>query len=761
MAEVVVTGKRAQPGDTIGSPAPLFVLSPDDIAALGAATVDELLDAIKLEVKGAGDDPIYLVNGRRVSSFAVMKELPPEAILRIQVLPEAEALRYGYAANQRVVNLVLRDPYRGVTVDGAAEAATEGDAVLGKAAVGATDLAHERRLSLNLTLEEDSDLLAKDRDVIVPSQGPTNLDGEPAPSNLAAFETLRPWQQKGTISGVFGETLGSVAATVDASYTGDRTRSDQGLAFGTLTVPPNNPFARSGEAEVLSGYLPEAGPLQQSGHTSTGHFGVSLDAPLKNWTWSLTASEDHTQSATRSEIGIDLTQAQNLLNEGSPTLDPFVPLPPGLLQDSLLNQATSTLDDAALDLVLDGEVARLPAGRVSTTFRFGGNFTHESSQAISSGLDQAETLQRTQGRGEVVVVVPIADRKLGVLPSLGVLSADLDLGIDEVSDFGVLKSTTAGFAWSPTPSVNVHGAWSQHQDAPRPQDLDAPTVITPNVSTYDYQLNQTVLVTELSGGNPDLKADQITTTRLTLQYTPTPKAPLDLAADWAHTDSRDQVATLPVATAAVEAAFPDRFIRDSSGALVEIDARSVNFYQQIKDQLVLALELHATRPSRVSGGNPTRVFFAVSDTWTLDDTLVIRPGLTPIDLLRGGAVAFAGGQPVHVLNLNAGIVEAGMGLFLNGKYQSSTFVDNGSQVANLSYSALTTVNLRSYIDFGARPALSHKAWAHGLRFTLGVNNLFDSRNVVRNGLDQTPLAFQGPYLDPVGRFIHLELRKVF
>jgi iron complex outermembrane recepter protein len=761
MTEVVVAGDREQPGDAIGSPNPILLFLPEDIAALGAASVGELLDAIKLEAKGAGDEPIYLVNGRRVSSLAVMRDLPPEAVLRVQVLPEVEALRYGYTENQRVINVVLKDPYKGVTVDGVAELATEGGTALGKETLSATDLVQDRRFSINLAVEEDNDLLASERGVLVTPASDTDLNGSPSPSNLAPYESLRPWKQQGVLSAVLSQPLGPITATLEASVTSNRTRSEQGLSEGELTVPASDPFARSTASEQLSGYIPEAGPLVQTAHSTTSHFGLSLDAPLRTWTWSLVAAEDHIQSATNTDIGFDLGHAQALLDDDDAAFDPFSSLQPNLLNDPLTSRATSTLDDGVLDMVFDGEAGRLPAGAVSTTFKVGSNFTHENSLASFPGLNQFETLTREQERGEAIVTAPIASRRLGVFPSMGDLSANLDLAVDKVSDFGVLKAIKVGFAWSPIPSVSLHGSWNLHQDAPTPQELDAPTVVTPNVSTYDYLTNQTLLVTELSGGNRDLRADEVKAVRLNLEYDPWERVPIAFMADWSRSDTRDLAATLPVATADVEAAFPERFIRDPAGNLVEINATSVNFARQTKDVLVFASVFHVKTPPLMPGAKEGHLFVAASDSWTLDDTVLIRPGLTQIDLLQGGAVAFAGGQPVHVANLTAGFGQSGGGAFLTAKHQSSTSVDNGLQDANLSYSPLTTIDVRTYLDLGSSPALSADRWAKGLRVTVSVTNLFGSRQTVHNGLDQVPLAFQSAYLDPVGRFVHLELRKIF
>lgn len=59
-----------------------------------------------------GERPITLLNGQRVSGFRELRDIPSEAIARVEILPEEVALRYGYRADQKVVNIVLRPRFR-------------------------------------------------------------------------------------------------------------------------------------------------------------------------------------------------------------------------------------------------------------------------------------------------------------------------------------------------------------------------------------------------------------------------------------------------------------------------------------------------------------------------------------------------------------------------------------------------------------------------------------------------------------------------
>ena len=96
------------------------------IASYGVSNVEELLTALGPQTRsgrGRGSGrPIILVNGRRIGGFGEVRNLPPEAIAKVEVFPEEVALQYGYAADERVVNLVLKPNFRQITVEAAMSA---------------------------------------------------------------------------------------------------------------------------------------------------------------------------------------------------------------------------------------------------------------------------------------------------------------------------------------------------------------------------------------------------------------------------------------------------------------------------------------------------------------------------------------------------------------------------------------------------------------------------------------------------------------
>ncbi|MFM1976783.1 MAG: hypothetical protein RL145_1629, partial [Pseudomonadota bacterium] len=110
MEVVVVRGSRL-PESVPGDVKPELVIGTFEIRTTGATTLPELLVTLLPQTQSGvrrGDNkPILLVNGRRVADFSEIRAIPVRAIRRVEVYPEDVALRYGFPADQKVVNLIL------------------------------------------------------------------------------------------------------------------------------------------------------------------------------------------------------------------------------------------------------------------------------------------------------------------------------------------------------------------------------------------------------------------------------------------------------------------------------------------------------------------------------------------------------------------------------------------------------------------------------------------------------------------------------
>src|SRR5205814_10728497 len=135
---IVITGQRAG-GSVVGGIPPEYVLGARDVRATGATSITELLQAIAPQIGSAqgrgGEQPVLLLDGQRISGFRELRDIPTEAIQRVEILPEEVALKYGYRADQKVVNIVLRPRFRSTVAQLGAGAATDGGYATGNADV--------------------------------------------------------------------------------------------------------------------------------------------------------------------------------------------------------------------------------------------------------------------------------------------------------------------------------------------------------------------------------------------------------------------------------------------------------------------------------------------------------------------------------------------------------------------------------------------------------------------------------------------------
>jgi hypothetical protein len=179
--ELVVTAGAAPTGSVVGDIPPEITLGPREIRALGASSVAELLEALEPQIgssRGRGGRPVTLVNGGRISDFREIRDLPPEAILRVDIHPEEVALKYGYPADQRVVNFVLRRRFRAITAEAGVRAPTQGGQEAYDLDLNQLRIGGDTRLQLDLKLNRRTALLESERDILARSSGaPFSLGG--------------------------------------------------------------------------------------------------------------------------------------------------------------------------------------------------------------------------------------------------------------------------------------------------------------------------------------------------------------------------------------------------------------------------------------------------------------------------------------------------------------------------------------------------------------------------------------------------------
>jgi hypothetical protein len=416
-----------------------------------------------------------------------------------------------------------------------------------------------------------------------------------------------------------------------------------------------------------------------------------------------------------------------------------------------MNRTRAIASNAGAELTAAGPLLRLPAGSLSLSLRAG--IDRDTLRGSGDGFEQ---WSRELGAG---LQIPIAGS--GFLEPLGELHAGVQLTRTHVSGTGALTNTTMSLQWRPADWLRVFGSVTTGRSPPAVGLIAAPLLATPGVRTIDPLTGESVDVTEITGGNPDLGAQRAASRRLSIQVKPLRKVPLTLTSEYSAMRNRDLVTILPTGSDLLLLAFPERFVRGGDGSLTQIDTRPVSFARQSEAQLRSALDLHLPLPGVRPGA---RIQLNVGHTWVRKSELQIREGLGTVDLLSGTAIALGGGgRPRHELDFTLGYAERGLGLRLSGQYRGSSRlgVSGSSDLDSnvLRFSPLTSFSLRGFVD-GSRLLPNAGALA-GTRLTLSVLNLTNARQQVRDSRGETPLRYQPAYQDPTGRTVQLELRKAF
>jgi hypothetical protein len=767
--EIVVTGQRPR-GQVIGDATPERQLDAASVRALGAGSVSEVLAALGPDLRSSqgrgGERPIVLINGRRVGSFAEVRDIPSEAIIRVDILAEEVALRYGFPATARVVNFVLRRRFQATTVDASLGLATDGGQTNPALTVNVLRINSAGRVLIDGKLEQRGLLTEAERDIAV---APGTLDQRSARSLLA----------RTTQTGLNGVVERGLSDTLALTLTGRVDHADR---------------------DSLTGLAPIDGTvLERSATTLEAAAGATLARTRPSWGWTLIANADRTDQRTVSALGGGVSRL-----------------------------GTSLRHTLALDASTQGTLLDLPAGPLSLTAALAQDWLWSDAVTATPTARTSADLSRSISRASVSLDVPLASELEGVLEPLGRLSVNGNAAVDEVSDVGTLWTLGAGLTWAPIQPLRLVVSWTREQGPPTLDQVNAPIIVTPNVRVFDFARGSSALVTLTEGGNPALEADTRRVFKASLTARPLEETDLSLSVTFTRSVTEDAIDSLGAVTAAVQTAFPDRFVRDASGALIAVDRRPVRFdrtqrsdvrwginysrsvraspaYTEAMREIFrrfapqMQQQMQQQRPPG-SGGPPStpsgpggppqagagggppfggggrggggfgggRLQLSLFHTIRLTDDIRIAPGVPVIDLLDGGssgevAGGAFGGRPRHEVEATAGLNRHGLGARLTTTWTSATRVDGaGIGGQPLRFDDRLQINMRLFANLGARPELVGRApWLRGARVTLGVDNLLNDRPSVTDAAGATPLNLQPALLDPLGRTVRLSLRKQF
>lgn len=792
--EILVVAERIR-GQVESPSPPIAVLDEKDIQALGATTLADVLTQLAPQTgSGRGrvsGPPVVLINGQRIGNFREMRNFPQEAIRRVEILPEEVALRFGFPANTRVVNMILKDNYSSKTIEAETGFPTRGGFQTYEVEATALRIDGPQRFSVTARIDDTSELTEAEREVIQTAGSIPTVSTDPNP---AGFRSLIADSRELGLNVSLARGLGKDGLGGNFSLNGNLTRTDSrrnsGLDVVLLTAPGGATAIRALDD-----------PLERATRTTSAQGGAALNTRLGDWQLNATLDGNHTES--RTVIDRRANTSALVAAAAAGTLPITGPLP--TVADAGQDLALSNSDRIDGLLTLIGRPARLPGGEVTATLRTGFTFLSFDTEDTRSAVGKVN-LNRNRFTAGANVGVPITSRRENFGAGLGDLALNFSLGWDHLSDFGSVMDWSAGLTWSPFrfEKLSLSASYLVNEQAPGLSELGNPIATTLNVPIFDLVRGETVLATVISGGNPALLKEK----QRDLKFGANWQLPFlqnsSLVVEYFRNRSDNVTASFPLLTPEIEAAFPGRVTRDASGRLVSVDQRPVTFAEQRASRLRWGLNVSGQlgkapagggfmgmaggppqRPAgagappagpRPQGGGagrgggggmmammgggrgPGRWSLGVFHTAQFDSQVLIAPGVPVLDLLGGDSLSSTG-SPRHTIEFNGGLFKNGFGTFFNGTWTGPSRLTG---VTNLRFGSVTRMNINFFAALGQQQGLVKKApFFKGSQVSLRFENLFDSRQKVTDGTGAVPIGYQADLIDPRGRLIEIEFRKMF
>ena len=579
---------------------------------------------------------LVLINGRRVETSGSLSEsdafdlstIPVAAIERIEIVPAGASAVYGSDAIAGVVNIILKTDFTGAEIDGKYSWAKDlpqwdSSIALGKewdkasiSLIG-TFLNRGTLDGFDRSFSASSDFTAQggsdarypicnpgnvyfpngytiNGQVVYQAAVPQGYKGTPTVQEFAGTagtqnlcsvfpyaSTVPQMKREGAfLSGhydltsdlqVFAEVLYSHYDAVLASFPNFLYFTD---------VPASNAYNPFGE-DVDVTYLITGSPYVDTTHSALfrpvlgirGSFGQS-------WTWEVTglSSQDRTSSITPYVYATPALGAALSSSNPATALNPFgsgAPASQQLLQTLYSpdrvdwnGQLTSATAFAR------GDLFALPAGPAQLVL--GSEFDHSSVNSIEAGILPFASYGRESYAvfGEThIPIISGASRGQQYGDYLSLTAAGR---YDHFSDFGGKGTPQVGLVWQPVRGLMVKGNYSQAFKAPTLVSLFEPQISEPNYPVVINGVNTTV--TEIVGGNPNLKAETSTSHTFSLSYSGDDIPGLKASVTNWEVDLKNDIQSIGVQTIIDNAdLFPQYITRSADGTITEVNATWVNF----------------------------------------------------------------------------------------------------------------------------------------------------------------------------------------
>lgn len=705
------------------------------IASYGVSNVSELLEALAPQTRSGrgrgGGRPIILINGRRIGGFGEVRNLPPEAIVKVEIFPEEVALQYGYSADERVVNMVLKPNFRQVAVEAEGGVPTQGGRFQSEVEGSFLAIGENGRVNVNTGWEQSTMLTENERGL-----GP-------------ATRSLLPESDTYLIDATIQRSLNKVT---DASINLRLDQTDSLSFLGPVVAGGDVPLERDSRSRNLTTTASVNGMLGDWRWSLSGNYG---DADQRTFTDRVTGARDRFDSSQQSFGGS--ANLSGTVTEGwaGPIRLSMTGSYSGLRFDSQSERSgVVTTTDLGRDTpsvfgsltlpLLDPEYEIGNIGRVSLT--------------LSGQVANPSDFEALKSWG--------ASLNWGVTDNLSLIASfNNDEAAPGIQQLGAAPLVTPGvtyydFATGQTVEITTTTGGNPFLLAEQRRDLklglnwEVPMVEGLRLSV-NYNRNKSndtanslpLLTPEIEAAFPgrvtrDANGVLIALDQRPVNFDQVENSQIRWGLNFGKSFGQPEQAGRPGGGPGTGAAGP----RGAGGP--RMGGRGGR---------------GGGGPGAMFGGGPQGGRWSVSlyHTYKLTDTILIRPGVPELDLLDGSATGSGGGSNRHLLELDGGLFYKGLGFRLSGKYDSGSTVTGGT-AGDLNFGDLATFNLRFFADLNQVPKLTEKLpFLKGSRLRLSIDNLFDAQRRITDANGLVPLNYQPGYIDPLGRYIELEWRKTF
>lgn len=547
---IVVTAERIR-GQVETTSAPVIELDQEQVAAYGATSIADLVAQLSPQIgtgRGRGGRPVFLVNGQRITNFREIGRYPPESIKKVEVLPEEVALKFGYPADQRVINFILQDNFASREIEAELGAPTRGGYGTGQAEAGLLRIDGPQRLNATLDYTKTTPLTEAERGIV---QTPGNIPTVATDPDPADFRTLvaRSEQLEANVTGTYGlgESGSAGQITLNSEWVHNHTRSFSGLDLATV----------GGEIRVIDG-----DPIERDTNSDTLSIGAGYNTRIGDY-----------QFQTTFDGG--LTDTESYIDRRRTAPGPVT-----------TDVARSKVWTAGLKSTLIGHPFLLPAGELGVTLTAAYDWDRiQSFDTRTAGGARSELTRGNLSAG-ANISVPIASRSDDVWAALGDVTFTIGGGMEHLSDFGTLGNVTSNLVWRPLEPLTLQASYTLREAAPGLSQLGGPAIVSFNVPVFDFRNGETVLVTQTSGGNPFLRQETQRDLKLSASYDLGLLDRANVLLEYYRNESENVTSSFPLLTPEIEAAFPGRITRDqATGRLTAIDVRPVTFAETHSERL--------------------------------------------------------------------------------------------------------------------------------------------------------------------------------